>query len=312
MSKTVLITTSSFQTEGNEFLQRIREAGYEIVLNPFGRRLTEAEIGDLLSEHDPDGMIAGVEPLTAAVMDRAPALGVISRCGVGVDSVDLEAAEARRIAVTITPDGPTAAVSELTLALMLAACRRVAESDRQVRSGEWGALMGRLLAKQTVGVVGYGRIGRAVGRLVSAFGASVIASDPYASEQAAVRMLSVEDLLREADIVSLHVPLIDETRNLLDADRIAGMKPGSILINAARGGMVDEAALKEALDSGHLAAAALDCFADEPYSGPLSECPTAILTSHMGSYAREARAMMELEAARNLAAHLLGEVDADK
>ncbi|MEQ8664780.1 MAG: phosphoglycerate dehydrogenase [Rhodospirillales bacterium] len=305
MRKTVLITTSSFQVDSNEHLRRLGDAGYDIVLNPLGRRLSEAEVGQLIADLEPVGMIAGVEPLTADVIGRASALRVISRCGVGIDSIDLDAAAANGIEVTITPDGPTASVSELTLAMMLAACRRVVEADRRIRNGEWGGLMGRLLAQQTVGLIGYGRIGRAVGRLVAAFGATVVASDPQSGGNHDVPMLSVDELLLRADVVSLHVPLTDETRNLMNADRIAGMKPGSILVNASRGGLVDEAALKQSLDDGHLAAAALDCFADEPYAGPLCECPTVVLTAHMGSYAREARAMMELEAAKNLASVLL-------
>lgn len=307
MSEKILITTSSFQVDDNQHLRRLVDAGYEVVLNPFGRRLSEAEIADLMTEIGPVGMIAGVEPLTAAVIDRARSLKIISRCGVGVDSVDVDAARARNVVVTITPDGPTAAVSELTLAMMLAACRRIAEADRRIRDGEWGGLMGRLLSRQTVGLVGYGRIGRAVGRLVSGVGASVVASDPHAAEPCDVPLLKLDDLMGQADIVSLHVPLSPETQRLISADRIAMMKPGSILINAARGGLVDEAALKVALDDGHLSAAALDCFEDEPYAGPLRECSTALLTAHMGSYAREARAMMELEAAKNLATNLIGD-----
>jgi len=304
MTKNVLITTSSFQLNGNEYLTRLRQADFEVILNPYKRRLSEEEINGLLREHEPVGMIAGVEPLTAAVIGSAKSLKVISRCGVGTDSVDLEAAEASGIPVTITPGGPTAAVSELTLSLMLAACRRVVEADRNVRSGEWGALMGRLLARQVVGLIGFGRIGQAVAGLCQAFGATVIASDPIASSSGDVLIQDVESVLSQADIVSLHVPLTDETRGLLNAERIASMKPGSILINAARGDLVDEAALHDALKSGHLAAAALDCFVDEPYEGPLRGCPTAILTAHMGSYAREARALMEQEAAQNLVEQL--------
>ncbi len=302
MTKNILITTSSFQVDDNEALRQLKADGYDIVLNPYGRRLTEDEITDLLASHDPIGMIAGVEPLSAKAISASPALRVISRCGVGTDSVDLEAAKARDISVTITPGGPTVAVSELTLGLMLAACRRVGEADANIRRGEWGALMGRLLSCQTVGLIGFGRIGQAVARLCQAFGATVIASDPYAGAASmdSVELMEIDALLARADIISLHVPMSDENKHMINRARIEAMKPGSILINAARGGLIDEAALKDALESEHLAFAALDCFEDEPYQGPLSQCANVLLTCHMGSYAREARVLMEQEAAQNL------------
>lgn len=304
MEKNILITTSSFQVEKCPPLDQLVNAGFTIVVNPFGRKLTEQEIGTLLEQYTPIGMIAGVEPLTSAVIEKSEGLRVISRCGVGTDSVDLDAAHKKEISVTITPGGPTAAVSELTLSLMLDTCRRVTEADRNVRNGEWGALMGRLLASQTVGLIGFGRIGQAVGRLCLAFGATVIAFDPIGHSDNDIKLVPLDDLLEQADIVSLHVPLIDGTRGLMNAERISRMKKGGILINAARGGLVDEAALRQALDAGDLAAAALDCYEEEPYQGPLIDCPTAVLTAHMGSYAKEARALMEREAAENLLSQL--------
>ncbi len=305
MSARILITTSSFQLEGCQPLEALMAEGYEIILNPFGRRLTEQDIAGLMDEHKPVGMIAGVEPLTRSVLQKSANLKVISRCGVGLDSLDLVAADEQGITVTITPGGPTSSVSELTLGLMLAACRRVVEADLNIRNDRWGSLMGRLLAAQTIGLIGAGRIGLAVARLCKAFGCEVIAYDPHATiTDGVVEMVCLEVLLERSDVISLHVPLIDETRQILNRERIFSMKQGAILINAARGGLVDETALKEALDSGHLAAAALDCFEQEPYQGELLECPTAILTCHMGSYAKEARAMMEHEAAENLAAKL--------
>lgn len=304
MTKNILITTSSFQVDENECASRLQAHGFNLILNPYKRRLSEQEIGELIKEHQPVGMIAGVEPLTAGVIGAANNLKVISRCGVGTDSVNLETAQQHGIPVTITPGGPTAAVSELTLSMMLAACRRVVESDREIRAGEWGALMGRLLARQTVGLIGFGRIGQAVAQLCEAFGAKVIAADPVAASTSTVEIVDLNDLVSQSDIVSLHVPLMEETRGVMSADRLSSMKPGSILINAARGGLVDENALFDVLMSGHLAAAALDCFEDEPYQGPLTQCTTAILTAHMGSYAREARALMEHEAAMNLVEQL--------
>jgi D-3-phosphoglycerate dehydrogenase len=302
----ILITTSTFDTASSPALAGLAAAGFNIIVNPKKRRLSEAEVADLLAEHAVVGMIAGVEPLTAAVLDRAPGLKVISRCGIGLDSVDLVAAAARNIRVTNTPDAPVDAVAELTLALMLDLLRHVSEADRKLRQGEWQPLMGNLLKHQTVGLIGLGRIGSRVAQLVSAFGANVLACDPKPyTLPPQVRLCAMDELLRSSNIVSLHIPYTKSAANIIDANELAVMPKGSFLINTARGGLVDEAALASALTSGHLAGAALDTFQTEPYAGPLKDIPQALLTAHMGSYAKESRISMEHEAAENLVAGLI-------
>ena len=300
MRGTILITTSSFDLAACDALTRLAAAGFDILLNPHRRRLSESEARDLVGR-DVVAMIAGVEPLTRAVLSAAPRLKVISRCGTGMDSVDLDAAAALGIALRNTPEAPATAVAELTIGLILAVLRRIAEADRGIRARQWSPLMGRLLGQQTLGLVGCGRVGRRVAQLAQAFGARVLAYDPQVTQApAGVTLAGLDDVIAGADVLSLHLPLTPALRNFLGRERFGQMKRGAVLVNAARGGLVDEAALCEALQSGQLAGAALDCFADEPYDGPLAGLPTVVLTAHMGSYATEARALMEREAADNL------------
>lgn len=295
----ILISTSSFDVAASRELQALADHGLEIVVNPHGRRLTEDEIAMLLGPKVV-GLIAGVEPLTRRVLEGAPALKVISRCGIGMDSVDLAAASELGISVFNTPEAPASAVAELTLALMLTMLRRVSEADRSLHEGRWKPLMGSLLEAQTVGLVGYGRIGRRLAKLLSGFGCPLLAHDPAATEAAGVELCGLDELLARADVVSLHLPYYAATHHLLDAQRIGSMKKGAFIVNAARGGLVDEDALLAALKSGRIAGAALDTFEREPYSGPLAGLPQVVMSAHMGSYARESRVRMEQEAAANL------------
>lgn len=296
----ILFTTSSFDLEN--FAERIavEAAGFELILNPFGKRLTVSQVVALLDDQVV-GMVAGVEPLTESVLRGARSLKVISRCGIGLDSVDLEAAKELGISVFNTPNAPTRSVAELTLAHILSLVRRITESDRAIRMGKWQAMMGSLLATQTVGVIGFGRIGSMVTHLLRAFDTRVLVHDeiPAATEQG-VEVVSLERLLMDSDIVTLHIPYSPTTHHLINAERLALMKPSALLVNVARGGLIDETALFAALQEKRLAGAALDCFEVEPYSGSLIDCEGVQMTAHMGSYAREARAMMEQEACANL------------
>ncbi|BBL34952.1 hydroxypyruvate reductase [Nitrosomonas stercoris] len=299
MSK-IVVSTSSFDFDHNPAIQRLRAQGFTVTGNPHHRRLTEEEIIELLGA-DTIALLAGVEPLTQRVLTTAKALKVIARCGTGMDSVDLQAAQQRNIRVSNTPEAPAQAVAELTMGLMLDSLRQIHHTDRSVRAGEWPRTQGRLLAARTVGIVGLGQIGKRVAKLCQAFGAKVVAHDPHLQQNPEdVELVSLNSLLEQADIVTLHLPYSSDVHHLIDATAIARMQPGTIFINAARGGLVDEAALCTALNSGHIEAAALDSFEQEPYQGPLRECKQAILTSHIGSLARETRQRMEIEAAENL------------
>lgn len=304
MSKLV-ISTSSFDVDNNPHLQHLVKAGMNIVGNSFKRKLTEDEIIELLGQ-DTVGMIAGIEPLTERVFMSAKGLKAISRCGAGLDNVDLTAAKRQDITVFNTPEAPAQAVAELTMSLILAALRRICQVDQLLRADRWPRMQGQLLAAQLVGIIGLGHIGRRVAKLCQAFDARVVAHDPYIDPTShGVELVPLKKLLAEADVISLHLPYGANTHHLLDAKAFACMKPGSIIINAARGGLIDEIALDEALISGHLGMAALDVFEQEPYRGPLIKNDKIILTSHIGSLARESRMCMEIEAAENLLEELI-------
>jgi len=298
----VFISTTSFAEYDKKPLELLRSAGFEVILNPYKRKLKPEEIVALAS--DCDGIIAGVEQITEEVLRSLPKLKAISRCGVGLDNVDLEAAEKRGILISNTPNAPSQAVAELTIALILNLLRKVSLSDRRVRNGQWKKEMGQLISGKTVGIIGLGRIGKRVTELLKSFEVKILASEPNPDKKWVrknkINLVSMDELLKESDIVTLHIPYTEQNRNLINSERLKIMKRGAILINTSRGGLIDEMALYQALKSGHLGGAALDVTEVEPYQGPLTELDNVIITPHIGSYAVEARIQMETEAAMNL------------
>jgi D-3-phosphoglycerate dehydrogenase len=293
----IAITPSSFATHSDEPLKMFEAAGIEITANPHGRVLTADEAMAILKECD--GVLAGTEPLGARVLEALPRLKAISRLGVGLDNVDLEFARSRGISVRNTPDGPTRAVAEVTVGVILDLLRHISRQDREMRGGVWKKRMGNLLLGKRVGMVGMGRIGQATAGLLTLLGAEVAYSDPCRLDLCHACM-DLDALLGWADIVSLHCSKPSCTGPLIGARELGLMRPGTWLVNLARGGLLDEDALAAALASGRLAGAALDCFAKEPYAGPLAGLDNVVLTPHIGSYAVEGRIKMELDAARNL------------
>lgn len=274
----------------------------QVVYNDSGKRLSE----DQLIAQRPSrcvGIIAGLEPLSRRVLEQYPDLKVIARLGTGMDTVDLSAAKERGIAVVGTPDATTNAVAELTLGLMIAALRGIATADRSIRSGMWTQVQGGLIKGRVVGIVGFGRIGRRVAELAEAFGARVVYFDPFAVGDDSRRCRTLDGLLDASDIVTLHSPLNDDTRGLLGKAQLQRLREGGLVVNVARGGLVDESALVESVKSGRLSAA-IDCFADEPYTGPLRELDGVVLTSHIGSLTAETRQEMEASAVRSVVAEL--------
>jgi len=302
MKPEILISTSSFGHINRQPLEMLESFGAAYRLNPFGRTLKPEETMALLE--GVDGLIAGTELLDRNVLSCAPNLKVISRCGTGLDNVDLEAAAKFGIRIYNTPEALADGVSELALAGILNVLRRVSYADRLIRQGQWEKPMGRLLRGKTVGIVGLGRIGKALVKLLQPFLVTVLAHDPVQDEafahQYGVQYCPLDVLLAQADIVTLHLTYSSECYHLLDRSRLAAMKPGAILVNCARGGLVDEQALYEFLKAGKLAGAYLDVFEQEPYRGPFTELANVILTSHIGSYAAECRLRMEVEAVGNL------------
>ena len=304
-----LISTVPFGTVDRWPLQMLEEAGVEYALNPYGRILKELELADLVADFDV--LIAGPEPITAAVMDRASRLKFISRATVGLDSVDLLAARERGFPVAYTPEANSQAVAELTVGLMLSLLRGVSMADSSLRRGEWVRVMGRCIGEVTVGIVGVGRIGKRVIRHLSGFGAKILANDIAPDEafgaECGVGWAEKETIYREADVLSLHLPATPLTVDLISARELAIMKPGALLINTARGGIVNEAALAEALRSGRLGGAAIDVYREEPYAGELTQCANCLLTCHMGAMTRSSRLRMEIEAVENVICFLRGE-----
>jgi D-3-phosphoglycerate dehydrogenase len=287
----------------------LEEAGVKIVRNTKRRLLVEPEMKELIKGCDV--AISGAEPMPAAVMDCAPKLRFVARCAVGLDSIDLMAARERGIGVSYVPGANAQAVAELTISHILTLIRGVQRGDALLRKGEWFRVMGRSLEELTVGIIGIGKIGKRVARHLMGFGARIIANDLAPDEDFGaihrIEWASKERLYREADVICLHVPKAPSTLNLIGREQLAMMKDGAFLINTARGGLIDEAALAEALTSGKLGGAGLDVFSEEPYRGPLAGIENIIMTCHMGANTRSSRARMEIQAAECLIAYLRGD-----
>lgn len=311
----VAVATHPFGEVDDAPLRLLEEAGAHVLRNPLRRKLRHDELTALL-HGDPDqaagAVIAGTERYDAAVLDAAPRLRLIARTGVGIDNVDLEAARARGVAVSWTPEAPSDSAAELTVGLLLSLARHVVSADRLIRQGGWERKVGLLLRERRVGIVGLGRIGGRVARLLRPFGCTLLAADvdPAVAPRAAdlgVALVPLEELLATCDAVTVHVPLTPDTRGLLDGARLRAMRPGALLVNTSRGEVIDEPALLSALETRHLGGAALDVFCEEPYAGPLAGRDDVILTAHMGSCSDAGRRAMELGAARAVVAWLKGE-----
>ncbi|GGB10884.1 phosphoglycerate dehydrogenase [Mucilaginibacter rubeus] len=298
----ILTSPSSFGQVGNEPVELLLQNGYEVINNPYGRKLTEDEVIELAA--DCIGIVAGVEPLTARVMDALPKLKCISRVGIGMDSVDLKYAAEKGIIVTNTPDGPTRAVAELTLAMTLSLLRKIPQAHADLKNKVWKKQVGNLFLNKVVGVVGLGRIGKLVSQLFRGIGNPVIGYDPYADAAWAtdngVELVDFDTLLTKADVVTVHVPGNEDGSAVIGAKEIDLMKTGAFLVNISRGGIVDEEALYNALAANKLTGAAIDVFSSEPYSGPLCDLDNVVLTPHLGSYAEEGKLLMEIDAVKNL------------
>jgi D-3-phosphoglycerate dehydrogenase len=283
---TVLISPGPLRNQAGPFREILRSAGFQFIDLPGDHSLTEAELRSALPLAD--AMLAGGEPITGETIRLAPKLRAIARTGVGYDAVDLPTATALRIPVTIAPGTNQGSVAEMTFALLLALARDVVKNDRLIHGGSWSRKLVTPLRGKTMGLVGLGRIGRAVATRAIGFEMNVVAYDPLADADFAARhgiaLLDFDALLSVSDIVSLHSPLTPETRGMITRATLAKMRPGSYLINTARGGMVIEADLRDSLVSGHLAGAGLDVLNCEPPEpgNPLLNLPNVVLSPHLG------------------------------
>ena len=306
----VLISTAPFGDPDPQPRRRLEQAGIEYVVNPFNRKLTESELKNLIS--DAKVLIAGTEPITRDILDAAGSLKLICRVGIGLDSVDLRAARDRNIEVTYTPEAPSAAVSELTIGLMINLLRSVHRSNYELHEGAWRRYFGLRLEESVIGVIGAGRIGTRVVKHLKGFDCGRIlvndlAKDKKIEDESSCEYCDKTRIYKEADIISVHVPLTSLTQNMVGADELAMMKPTAFLVNTARGGIVNEFDLFNALTNGELAGAAIDTFEKEPYSGPLSRIANCLLTAHMGSMSYDCRIRMEIEAAEEAVRFFQGE-----
>lgn len=306
----VLVTTGWLRP-GDAVHRHLAAAGLDVVHGSVGDRARGgASLPELVGSVD--AIVAGTDPFGAELFEAAPRLKVIGRTGVGYDNIDLAAATAHGVAVCPTPGVNRQSVAEHTMGLLLSLARRIPQNVASVRAGGWDQAGGRELAGATLGIVGLGAIGRLVARLAQSFGMRVVAYDPavdrdYATEHG-IRVLDLEQLLAESDFVSLHLFLSRQTHHLLDAKAFARMKRGAFVVNTARGGVVDESALADALASGRLAGAALDTVEKEPLpsDSPLRSFDNVLVTAHIGAATVESRARSGMMAARSVVTVLRG------
>ena len=295
-TKKILIGPSSFASLDESPMEMLISKGFEVIDNPFKRKLKKSELLQLLSQ-DVSGLIAGLEPLDREVLVKSN-LKVISRVGSGLSNVDLEAAKDIGIKVYYTPYGPTRAVAELTIGSMLSLIRMVPLMDNALHNSMWNKKIGLQLQYKTVAIIGFGRIGKCVAELLKPFNAKIIIVDPFINkEEVKYPVLSLQDAIIQADIITIHS---SGNECLIGEEEFSMMKKGSYILNPARGGLLSETALIKALDEGKVAGAWLDSFEVEPYNGPLKEYEQVILTPHVGSYTHDCRKQMETEAVQNL------------
>ena len=294
----IAIGPSSFASVDKTPLEVLQSKGLEVINNPFSRKLTENEI--IAHLKGVDGLIAGLEPLNSNVFQKCPDLKAIARVGIGMENVDMEAAETHKIKVSNTPDGPTDAVAEMTLAAALSLARNIVQANDALHKKKWAKSIGLGLKNTNVLIVGYGRIGRKVADLFRIMGAQILVCDPFVTKndlQSGEELLELKDGLKLADIITLHAggdnPILTETEFKM-------MKKGAIVLNSARANLIDEGALIYALDSGNVSSAWLDVFWNEPYTGKLTDYDQVLLTPHMSTYSVQCRRDMEMAAVENL------------
>ncbi|MEG1524694.1 MAG: phosphoglycerate dehydrogenase [Clostridia bacterium] len=312
----ILVTPTSFRkSENDEARLKLEAFADTVIYNTLGRPLQADEIERYAEGID--GYIAGLDYISSDAIERFPvSLKVISRYGAGVDRVDRQALAKKEIVLTNTPGTNAVSVCELAFGMMLAAARHIPALDRAVRNSEWPRSQGIELQGKTLGIVGLGAIGKQLALRAAVFGMRILAYDPYLDQRfikqhafsGGSKEQDLDRLLHESDFISLHVPLMDKTRHMIDAAALKKMKDGAVLINTARGGLIDEDVAAAALDSGKLAALCLDAFEEEPpKNNLLTRFDNVIMTPHTGAHTKEAVAGMGMMAVDNLIAVIRGE-----
>ena len=298
----VLISSRSFGKIDSGAIELLKIEGLKPIFNPYGKKLSEQEILDLLD--DSVGIIAGTEKITEKIISYNNQLKVISRYGIGLDNIDLKAADQKKVMVFNTPETPKIAVAELTITLILSLLKKVVNVDKNIKKGEWQPEIGNLLSGKIIGIIGLGRVGKQLVKFLIPFNIKILAYEINPDESFVskykINLVSLDDLIVKSDIITMHCPLTDKTEHMIGEQELKNMKENAILINTARGGLIDENILYNFLKEKKIAGAAIDVFEDEPNTGKLKELDNIILTPHLGTYTIETRKQMEIEAAENL------------
>ncbi|TGK48580.1 phosphoglycerate dehydrogenase [Leptospira bouyouniensis] len=313
--KRIFVSTYPFGQYNEEPISILRKEGWEVVLNPNKRKLTSEEVAEYAK--DVDAIIAGTEDLTPLIQ-KNPGLKIISRVGIGLDSVPLQLCRDKNITVAYTPDAVTMAVVELTIGLMVSLTRKVHLANFELRRGGWSRYTGKRLGESVIGLIGLGRVGSNVLRILKEFRPKEILVNDLKNKSKEiqeimqdtglkVRQVDKEEIYKNADIISLHVPLTNLTRNMIGKTEFSLMNESTFVINTARGGIVNESDLFHAIKSEQIAGASIDVFEKEPYKGNLIELENIILTEHMGSCSFDCRYLMEFGAASEVVRFFKGE-----
>lgn len=295
----VFVSTHPFSTISSLPLKLLEENDFEVKLNPFGHKISAEELAKVIN--DTEVLIAGTEKITEEVFKNAPNLKLISRVGIGLDGIDFDLCKKYNVRVAYTPDAPTLAVAELCVATILDLARKVTHSHNNlVQQGVWKRHMGMLLFGKTVGIFGMGRIGKSLIHMLSSFNVNFkvhdINPDIAFSKLYNVQLVSKQEILEQSDIISVNIPLKADTKDYFLKADLLKMKQHAILINSARGGIVNEEDLYDVLKNKQIDSAAVDVFEQEPYEGKLKELDNCILTCHMGASTIDSRTNMEVEA----------------
>ncbi|TGL13496.1 dehydrogenase [Leptospira levettii] len=313
--KRIFVSTYPFGQYNEEPISILKKEGWDVVLNPTKRKLTSEEVAEYAK--NVDAIIAGTEDLTPLIL-KNPDLKIISRVGIGLDSVPLQLCRDKNITVAYTPDAVTMAVVELTIGLMVSLTRKVHLANFELRRGGWSRFTGKRLGESVIGLIGLGRVGSNVLRILKEFRPKEILVNDLKDKTKEiqqimqntdlnVRQVTKEEIYKHADIVSLHVPLTNLTRNMIGKTELGLMNASTFVINTARGGIVNESDLYHAVKAEQIAGAAIDVFEKEPYKGNLIELENIILTEHMGSCSFDCRYLMEFGAASEVVRFFKGE-----
>ena len=302
----IFVTLSTFCEDSDEPMMVLEQSGFTFNVNSLARRMTSREVIELGGKAR--AFVAGLEKYDAETISQMPNISCISRCGVGIDNIDMKVAEQRNIEILNTPEEPIIAVAEMTLAMMLSLLRQLPRVNALMRDRKWKRVRGNLLADKTIGIIGMGRTGKRVIELVRAFRARVIVVDPFPdinwARENEVELVDMNELLQRAEIISIHASPSGDNVCLLDEENIQKIRPGAWLINMARGDMVDDVALASALSSGQLSGVGMDVFSTEPYSGILCDSDRVMLSPHQATLTVETREKMELKAVENAVDYL--------